>query len=177
MSMQRTVEGLGEYLREQRGQAQMSLRQLAELTDVSNPYLSQIERGLRNPSAEILQAIAKALDLSAETLYVRAGILDERGDGDVESAIARDGYLTEHQRATLIEMYRTFRSVSGLEPATATVVGAASASAADVAAAAAAAGERPAGVVDRVIEAISTGDVSDQDIASVVAPQEDPEEA
>ncbi len=168
-------DDLGDFIRKQREQAKLSLRNLSKIAGVSNPYLSQIERGLRNPSAEILQAIAKALDLSAETLYVRAGILDERGDGDVESAIARDGYLTEHQRATLIEMYRTFRAVSGLEPAAAAVVGAASASAADVAAVAE--GERPAGVVDRVIEAISTGDVSDQDIASVVAPQEDPDEA
>ncbi len=155
-------DDLGEFIRKQREQAKLSLRNLSKIAGVSNPYLSQIERGLRNPSAEILQAIAKALDLSAETLYVRAGILDERHEGDVESAIARDGYLTEHQRATLIEMYRTFRSVSGVTPPDAD----------------SSSSERRDGrVVDRVIDAISTGGVSDEDIASVVAPQEDPLEA
>ena len=76
-----TVGGLGEYLREQRRQAQLSLRQLSEAADVSNPYLSQIERGLRRPSAEVLQQIAKALRISAESLYVRAGILDADRSG------------------------------------------------------------------------------------------------
>lgn len=110
LSMQRTVEGLGEYLREQRGQAQMSLRQLAELTDVSNPYLSQIERGLRRPSAEVLQQIAKALRISAESLYVRAGILDadESGARMVEDAIALDHRLTERQKTALRDIYRSF---------------------------------------------------------------------
>jgi len=108
--MQRTVEGLGDYLREQRGQAQMSLRQLAELTDVSNPYLSQIERGLRRPSAEVLQQIAKALRISAESLYVRAGILDadESGARMVEDAIALDPRLTERQKTALLDIYRSF---------------------------------------------------------------------
>lgn len=110
LSMHRTVEGLGEYLREQRGQAQMSLRQLAELTDVSNPYLSQIERGLRRPSAEVLQQIAKALRISAESLYVRAGILDadESGARMVEDAIALDQRLTERQKTALLDIYRSF---------------------------------------------------------------------
>ena len=110
LSMQRTVEGLGEYLREQRGQAQMSLRQLAELTDVSNPYLSQIERGLRRPSAEVLQQIAKALRISAESLYVRAGILDadESGARMVDDAIALDPRLTERQKTALLDIYRSF---------------------------------------------------------------------
>jgi transcriptional regulator with XRE-family HTH domain len=110
LSMQRTVEGLGDYLREQRGQAQMSLRQLAELTDVSNPYLSQIERGLRRPSAEVLQQIAKALRISAESLYVRAGILDadESGARMVEDAIALDHRLTERQKTALLDIYRSF---------------------------------------------------------------------
>ena len=110
LSMQRTVEGLGEYLREQRGQAQMSLRQLAELTDVSNPYLSQIERGLRRPSAEVLQQIAKALRISAESLYVRAGILDadESGARMVEDAIALDARLTERQKTAMLDIYRSF---------------------------------------------------------------------
>ena len=110
LSMQKTVGGLGDYLREQRGQAQMSLRQLAELTDVSNPYLSQIERGLRRPSAEVLQQIAKALRISAESLYVRAGILDadESGARMVEDAIALDERLTERQKTALLDIYRSF---------------------------------------------------------------------
>jgi len=110
LSMQKTVEGLGDYLREQRGQAQMSLRQLAELTDVSNPYLSQIERGLRRPSAEVLQQIAKALRISAESLYVRAGILDadESGARMVEDAIHLDPRLTERQKTALLDIYRSF---------------------------------------------------------------------
>ena len=110
LSMQKTVEGLGDYLREQRGQAQMSLRQLAELTDVSNPYLSQIERGLRRPSAEVLQQIAKARRISAESLYVRAGILDadESGPRMVEDAIGLDPLLTERQKTALLDIYRSF---------------------------------------------------------------------
>ena len=110
LSMHRTVEGLGDYLREQRGLAQMSLRQLSELTDVSNPYLSQIERGLRRPSAEVLQQIAKALRISAESLYVRAGILDadEHGARMVEDAIALDPRLTERQKSALLDIYRSF---------------------------------------------------------------------
>jgi transcriptional regulator with XRE-family HTH domain len=110
LSMHRTVEGLGDYLREQRGLAQMSLRQLSELTDVSNPYLSQIERGLRRPSAEVLQQIAKALRISAESLYVRAGILDadDHGARMVEDAIALDPLLTERQKSALLDIYRSF---------------------------------------------------------------------
>lgn len=107
---------LGAYLREQRENAQMSLRQLADIAGVSNPYLSQIERGLKRPSAEILQQIAKALEVSAESLYVRAGILDERvllahdpaAVPDVLSAIAADQALTERQRAVLVEIYQSF---------------------------------------------------------------------
>ena len=90
------VRNLGDYIREQRSAAQISLRQLASLAGVSNPYLSQIERGLRKPSAEILQQIAKALRISAEALYVQAGILEERyGDSDVPAAILGDAYLAE----------------------------------------------------------------------------------
>jgi transcriptional regulator with XRE-family HTH domain len=105
---------LGAYLREQRENAQLSLRQLAEMAGVSNPYLSQIERGLKRPSAEILQQIAKGLQVSAESLYVRAGILDERvGDDpapvpDVLSAIAADPVLTDRQRGVLVDIYRSF---------------------------------------------------------------------
>jgi transcriptional regulator with XRE-family HTH domain len=101
---------LGEFIREQRSTARLSLRKLSELAGISNPYLSQIERGLRKPSAEILQQIAKALRISAETLYVRAGILEERDDdGDLEGDILRDRYLTEEQKQMLIQVYRAFR--------------------------------------------------------------------
>ncbi len=104
---------LGTYIREQRSRAQYSLRHLARLAGVSNPYLSQIERGLRKPSAEILQAIAKALQISSETLYVKAGILEERTPApDLEVAILADDHLTERQRAALIETYRSFRRLN-----------------------------------------------------------------
>jgi transcriptional regulator with XRE-family HTH domain len=103
------VGNLGEYLREQRRSAQLSLRQLADAAGVSNPYLSQIERGLRKPSAEILQGIAKGLRISAETLYVRAGILDETGESDLEAAILNDQTITERQKQTLLDVYRSFR--------------------------------------------------------------------
>jgi transcriptional regulator with XRE-family HTH domain len=105
------VAGLGEYIREQRDQAQMSLRQLAEAANVSNPYLSQVERGLRKPSGEILHRIAQGLRISAESLYVRAGILTEReGDEAVTTAIAADSTLTERQRTTLLQIYAAFQS-------------------------------------------------------------------
>jgi transcriptional regulator with XRE-family HTH domain len=96
------------------------LRQLAEQAGVSNPYLSQIERGLRRPSAEVLQQIAKALRISAETLYVRAGILDPDEDGvrSVELAVVSDPGLTERQRAVLLDIYRTFRRENGDQPGT-----------------------------------------------------------
>ena len=103
------VRELGEYIREQRESAKVSLRQLAKLAGVSNPYLSQIERGLRKPSAEILQQIAKALRISAETLYVRAGILEERlGDSDLAAAVLRDVNLSERQKQVLLEIYESF---------------------------------------------------------------------
>ena len=110
LTVQGTVGNLGEYLRDQRRQAQMSLRQLAEMSEVSNPYLSQIERGVRRPSAEVLQQIAKALRISAESLYVRAGILDidETGARMVEDAIALDPRLTERQKTALLDIYRSF---------------------------------------------------------------------
>lgn len=105
------VSGLGEFIREQRDQAHMSLRQLASAAGVSNPYLSQVERGLRRPSAEILGRIAQGLRISAETLYVQAGILDEReGDAAVTTAIAADRSLTERQRATLLQIYAAFQA-------------------------------------------------------------------
>lgn len=101
--------GIGEYIREQRTTAKVSLRQLAVAAGVSNPYLSQIERGLRKPSAEILQQIAKGLRISAETLYVQAGILTEReGDSDVAATIRRDPRLQERQKHVLLEVYESF---------------------------------------------------------------------
>ena len=110
-------EDLGAYIRSQREQAKLSLRKLSSRAGVSNPYLSQIERGLRNPSAEILQAIARGLEISSETLYVQAGILDPDHEErtDVETAISRARELTESQRATLLEMYRSFRRLAALD--------------------------------------------------------------
>ncbi len=102
---------VGRYIREQRRQAELSLRKLASQAGVSNPYLSQIERGLRQPSAKILKDIAKALRISAETLYVRAGILDEEAEAtDLEVGILRDPHLTERQKQVLIDVYRSFRA-------------------------------------------------------------------
>jgi transcriptional regulator with XRE-family HTH domain len=105
------VGNVGEYLREQRRSAQLSLRQLAEAAGVSNPYLSQIERGLRKPSAEILQQLAKALRISAETLYVQAGMLDarERDELEVPAAILTDPSINERQKQVLIQIYESFR--------------------------------------------------------------------
>lgn len=105
------VGGLGGFIRDQRDQAQMSLRQLAKAADISNPYLSQVERGLRKPSAEMLTRIAQGLRISAETLYVQAGILDQReGDEAVTTAIATDLTLSERQRATLLQIYAAFQA-------------------------------------------------------------------
>jgi transcriptional regulator with XRE-family HTH domain len=112
------VTELGDYLKEQRQHAQLSLRQLAAQAGVSNPYLSQVERGLRKPSAEVLQQIAKGLRISAEALYVRAGILEERGDRiEVEAAILTDPFLSERQRRVLLDIYETFRSENERDPA------------------------------------------------------------
>jgi transcriptional regulator with XRE-family HTH domain len=114
----KTVESLGDYLKDQRVAARMSLRQLAEQAGVSNPYLSQIERGLRKPSAEVLQQIAKALRISAEQLYIRAGIVSpESGVGipqerSVELAILGDAGLTERQKQSLLDVYSSFLSLN-----------------------------------------------------------------
>ena len=105
----RSGAAIGEFIREQRQQGQVSLRQLARLAGVSNPYLSQIERALRKPSAEILQQIAKALQISAETLYERAGILDADANArGVREAIANDPHLTPEQQQALLNVYETF---------------------------------------------------------------------
>jgi len=103
------LRDLGEFIRDQRHRDRLSLRKLSELAGISNPYLSQIERGLRKPSAEILQGIAKGLRISAETLYVRAGILDETGESDLEAAIRNEPSITERQKQTLLDIYRSFR--------------------------------------------------------------------
>ncbi len=100
---------IGSYIRDQRNSAQISLRQLAKAAGVSNPYLSQIERGLRKPSAGILQQIAKGLRISAEALYVQAGILDERVGGPVAEAVVSDATLTERQKQVLLDIYHSFR--------------------------------------------------------------------
>jgi transcriptional regulator with XRE-family HTH domain len=111
------VGSVGEYLAEQRRHAQLSLRQLSDLAGVSNPYLSQIERGLRKPSAEVLQQLAKALRISAETLYVRAGILDPDDSGEaagarretgVVEAVLLDPALNERQKRALLDVYSSF---------------------------------------------------------------------
>ena len=111
----KTVESLGEYLKEQRLQAKLSLRQLSEQAGVSNPYLSQIERGLRKPSADVLQQIAKALRISAEQLYIRAGILDpdEAGTSSVVQAVLADARLTERQKQSLLDVYSSFLALNG----------------------------------------------------------------
>src|SRR4051812_14382761 len=110
----KTVETLGDYLREQRTSAQLSLRQLAEQAGVSNPYLSQIERGLRRPSAEVLQQIAKALRISAEQLYIRAGIVspEDGVGGSVELAVLNDTGLTERQKQSLLDVYASFLALN-----------------------------------------------------------------
>ena len=107
---------LGEFIRDQRLRDRLSLRKLSEMAGISNPYLSQIERGLRKPSAEILQGIARGLKISAETLYVRAGILDESPTSDLEAAISADPHLTDRQKQTLTDVYRSFQ-VSAAETA------------------------------------------------------------
>lgn len=109
------VGDIGGFIRQQRDAASMSIRQLAQASGVSNPYLSQIERGLRRPSAEMLARIAGALRLSAETLYVQAGILAEpEGDASVATALARDLTLFDTQRRTLLDIYAAFQAENRL---------------------------------------------------------------
>ncbi len=109
---------IGEYIRQQRQSAEISLRQLSKLAGVSNPYLSQIERGLRKPSAEILQQIAKGLRISAEALYVQAGILDAPVGGPVVDAVLADVALTERQKQVLLDVYETFLRTNGTAQST-----------------------------------------------------------
>jgi transcriptional regulator with XRE-family HTH domain len=149
------LHDLGSYIRHQRESARLSLRNLAKIAGVSNPYLSQIERGLRKPSAEILQAIAKALEISSETLYVKAGILEEREPvEDLEAVIARDAHLTGEQRQALIEMYRSFRQLTELRSAPA---------------------GRSSSRLRGLLDAVATGAVDDASIAATT-PDEEPDE-
>lgn len=109
-AIEQRLHDLGAFIRDRRRDARLSLRKLSELAGISNPYLSQIERGLRKPSAQILQRIAHALRISAETLYVRAGFLEERDEApDLERAIRSDPALTDRQKETLLEVYRSLR--------------------------------------------------------------------
>jgi transcriptional regulator with XRE-family HTH domain len=114
-AIEQRLHELGEFIRDRRRDARLSLRKMSELAGISNPYLSQIERGLRKPSAQILQQIANALRISAESLYVRAGFLEERDvdSPDLEHEIQRDATLSERQKETLLEVYRSFRRESG----------------------------------------------------------------
>src|SRR6478736_3081887 len=106
---------LGEFIKAQREVASMSMRRLADQAGVSNPYLSQIERGLRRPSAEILSQLAAALQISAESLYERAGLIDPQGTprGGVRDAIAVDPRLTTEQRQALVNVYESFLAANG----------------------------------------------------------------
>jgi transcriptional regulator with XRE-family HTH domain len=105
---QTAAQDIGSFIRTQREAAQVSVRQLAEKAGVSNPYLSQIERGLRKPSADVLQQIAKALRVSAEVLYVRAGILEPSETSEVRDAIVTDTAITERQKQVLLDIYTSF---------------------------------------------------------------------
>jgi transcriptional regulator with XRE-family HTH domain len=155
---QSRVSDLGAYIRNQRESAKLSLRKLSKLAGVSNPYLSQIERGLRKPSAEILQAIARALSISSETLYVKAGILEERDfEPDLEEAVDRDPFLTAAQKTTLVEMYRSLRRLAELEQ---------NASGAE---------SVRHGGIQGLFEAMSTGDVDDGDLAAATTQEESDE--
>lgn len=110
------LQGVGEFIRAQRENAQQSIRDLARAAGVSNPYLSQIERGVRKPSAEILQQIARALEISAETLYVRAGILDGTPPevSSVTEAVNADESLNNEQKASLLSVYRSFLAANAV---------------------------------------------------------------
>ncbi len=117
-SNRQKIVDLGSFIREQRRLAELSVRKLSERAGISNPYLSQIERGLRKPSADILQQIAVALEISAESLYTRAGILDENAAGrpDVVMAIRSDGALSERDKQVLIHLYRSLSSQPADQP-------------------------------------------------------------
>jgi transcriptional regulator with XRE-family HTH domain len=148
---------IGEYIRQQRERANISLRQLASAAGVSNPYLSQIERGLRRPSAEILQQIAKGLRISAEALYVQAGILEDRySESGVRMAVLADPGLTERQKQVLLEIYESFRKETAEDTAEGEL--------ADEA------GPRPDGAEpDEVVSSTVWADVASEDLAGQAA--------
>jgi transcriptional regulator with XRE-family HTH domain len=174
------VSTIGLYIREQREQAKISIRQLAQAAGVSNPYLSQVERGLRRPSADILQQIAKGLRISAEALYVQAGILDDKeGETSVTEAIMADAEISERQKQMLIDIYESFRKevradAEAARAATGADAEAAARAAVAVGAAGAASGAGQA--TARVADADAVADVieeSDNDpIAAAVAAAE-----
>src|SRR5438046_9500271 len=110
------IRQLGEFIRNQRKGARLSLKSVSAVAGVSIPYLSQVERGLRKPSADILQAIAKGLRISAETLYVQAGILEERPAPDVATAIMSDPTITARQKQALVQIYHALQEAPGLVP-------------------------------------------------------------
>jgi transcriptional regulator with XRE-family HTH domain len=110
------IRELGEFIRNQRKGARLSLKAVSAVAGVSIPYLSQVERGLRKPSAEILQAIAKGLRISAETLYVKAGILEDRPVSDVVGAVMADAALTERHKQALVQIYQAFRDEAARDP-------------------------------------------------------------
>ena len=157
-----TVKSIGDYIREQREQARISMRQLAQQAGVSNPYLSQIERGLRKPSADILQQIAKGLRISAEALYVQAGILEDRpADTGVRSALLADAELSERQKQVLMEIYESFRkenaAVAEAQAAEVAAQAAEVEAAAEAAAAEAAVAEATAATTEAAAEAADDG--------------------
>ena len=153
------VGSIGEYIRQQREQAKISLRQLASAAGVSNPYLSQIERGLRRPSAEILQQIAKGLRISAEALYVQAGILeDRRPDSGVRAAVLADPDLAERQKQVLLEIYESFRRETALNVQAGT------------GAEAARPGSGPGAVPESAIPEGASADGESTDLGSIIAP-------
>lgn len=171
------VSSIGSYIREQREQAKISIRQLAQAAGVSNPYLSQVERGLRRPSADILQQIAKGLRISAEALYVQAGILeDKEGETSVTEAIMADAEITERQKQMLIDIYESFRKEVRADAEASSAATGADAEAAARAAAAAGAASGADQATERVADADAVADlieVSDNDpIAAAVAAAE-----
>lgn len=173
-----SVSSIGEYIRQQREQAKISLRQLASAAGISNPYLSQVERGLRRPSAEILQQIAKGLRISAEALYVQAGILeDRRPDSGVRAAVLADPELAERQKQVLLEIYESFRRESALNaeapPETAADAGAASPGPRSAGTGTASTGTRSTGTRSTRRESTGTGSTS-PDPGTVPTPANDP---
>jgi transcriptional regulator with XRE-family HTH domain len=158
------VGSIGEYIRQQRERANISLRQLASAAGVSNPYLSQIERGLRRPSAEILQQIAKGLRISAEALYVQAGILEDRySESGVRMAVLADPGLSERQKQVLLEIYESFRKETAEDAAEGELADEAGPRPDE-------AGSRPDGAEpDEVVSSTVWADVASQDLAGQAA--------